>query len=77
MLQEYMGNFVDAFRAQHGADVYGYTFFSNRFQMRSKGKGWRLDYHLVSQALAERCADCFILQSYPGSDHCPLGLVIF
>lgn len=25
----------------------GYTYFSHRFGMRAKGKGWRLDYYLV------------------------------
>jgi len=37
---------VDAFRVQH-PDVVGYTYFSYRFGMRAKGKGWRLDYYLV------------------------------
>ncbi len=26
-----------------------YTYFSHRFGMRAKGKGWRLDYYLVRQ----------------------------
>ncbi len=39
--------FVDAFRAQHPG-VVAYTYFSHRLGMRAKGKGWRLDYYLVS-----------------------------
>ena len=39
--------FKDAFREQHPG-VVGYTYFSHRFGMRAKGKGWRLDYYLVS-----------------------------
>jgi exonuclease III len=38
--------FKDAFREQHPG-VVGYTYFSHRFGMRAKGKGWRLDYYLV------------------------------
>jgi len=66
---------VDAFRAQHPG-VYGYTYFSARAKARESGKGWRLDYFLTSPALAARCHDCFVLQQWLGSDHCPLGLVL-
>jgi hypothetical protein len=38
--------FRDAFREQHPG-VVAYTYFSHRFGMRAKGKGWRLDYYLV------------------------------
>lgn len=38
---------VDTWRAQHPGIV-GYTYYSYRFNMREKGKGWRLDYFLVS-----------------------------
>ena len=42
--------FRDAFREQHPG-VVGYTYFSHRFGMRAKGKGWRLDYYLVTGLL--------------------------
>lgn len=42
--------------------------------MRRKGYGWRLDYVLESAALADRCADAFVLQDWLGSDHVPVGL---
>lgn len=42
--------FSDAFREQHPG-VVGYTYFSHRFGMRAKGKGWRLDYYLVTGLL--------------------------
>lgn len=41
---------VDAFREQHPGIV-AYTYFSHRMGMRAKGKGWRLDYFLVSRQL--------------------------
>lgn len=44
--------------------------------MRSQGKGWRLDYTLVDEALAPHVHDAYILKDVTGSDHCPLGIVI-
>eukprot|EP00775_Hariotina_reticulata_P012593 gene12594-12725_t len=66
---------VDSWRQQHPG-VVGYTYYSYRFNMREKGKGWRLDYFLVSADLAERVHDSYILKDVVGSDHVPLGVVI-
>lgn len=43
---------------------------------RAKKKGWRLDYFLASDGLADRLHDSFILPDFIGSDHCPIGLVL-
>jgi exodeoxyribonuclease III len=67
---------IDTFRAQVGPDVHGYTYYGYRHNMREQKKGWRLDYHLVSPELADRCHDSFILADFLGSDHCPLGLIL-
>ncbi|MBA0552248.1 hypothetical protein Golob_023077 [Gossypium lobatum] len=40
------------------------------------GTGWRLDYFLVSDAIADDVHDSFILPDVIGSDHCPIGLVL-
>jgi exodeoxyribonuclease-3 len=56
--------------------VVAYTYYSYRFNARAKGKGWRLDYCLVSKALAPRVHDAWILPEVEGSDHVPLGVVI-
>eukprot|EP00878_Enallax_costatus_P035708 GHUV01039909.1.p1 GENE.GHUV01039909.1~~GHUV01039909.1.p1 ORF type:complete len:259 (+),score=66.25 GHUV01039909.1:72-848(+) len=66
---------VDTWRAQHPGIV-GYTYYSYRFNMRDKGKGWRLDYFLVSSDLADKVHDSYILKDVRGSDHAPLGIVI-
>ena len=66
---------VDAFRALH-PQVRAYTFYSYRMQMRSKGKGWRLDHFLVPPALMPRVADCYVVDSMTGSDHVPVGLAL-
>lgn len=67
--------FVDTFREQHPG-VQAFTYFNYMFNMRSKNKGWRLDYFLVSAALKEQCHDSYILQEVLGSDHLPIGLVL-
>lgn len=38
--------------------------------------GWRLDYFLVSEILANRVYDSYILPDVNGSDHCPIGLIL-
>jgi exodeoxyribonuclease III len=66
---------IDTFREQHEG-VHGYTYYGYRHNMRSKKKGWRLDYFLVSESLKPRLHDSFILNNFLGSDHCPLGLTL-
>ncbi|CAI9260091.1 unnamed protein product [Lactuca saligna] len=39
-------------------------------------KGWRLDYFLVSESIADKVHNSFILPDVTGSDHCPIGLVL-
>ena len=41
------GVLTDCFRRQHPGIV-AYSYYGYRMNMRSKGKGWRLDYNLVS-----------------------------
>jgi exodeoxyribonuclease-3 len=38
--------------------------------------GWRLDYFLISEALVPRMEDVIIHDDVPGSDHCPVTLVV-
>ncbi|KAL5994631.1 hypothetical protein ACLOJK_024684 [Asimina triloba] len=44
--------FVDSFRKQQ-PDVVGYTYWGYRHNCRATNKGWRLDYFLVSESLAD------------------------
>ena len=43
---------------------------------RERNVGWRLDYYLVSEALMPRVRDVVIHDEVPGSDHCPVSLMI-
>jgi len=49
-----------------------YTWWSNRGAARAKNVGWRIDYQLVTPALAERIKGCAILTDTRYSDHAPL-----
>ncbi|XP_011627683.1 DNA-(apurinic or apyrimidinic site) lyase, chloroplastic isoform X1 [Amborella trichopoda] len=67
--------FVDTFRRQHPG-VVGYTYWGYRHGGRKTNKGWRLDYFLVSDSIADKVHDSYILPEIDGSDHCPIGLTL-
>ncbi|KAK4766448.1 hypothetical protein SAY87_008090 [Trapa incisa] len=67
--------FVDTFRMQHPNAV-GYTYWGYRHGGRKTNKGWRLDYFLVSESIADDVHDSYILPHVTGSDHCPIGLIL-
>ncbi|BFG37974.1 hypothetical protein CerSpe_242480 [Prunus speciosa] len=67
--------FVDTFRRQHPG-VVGYTYWGYRHGGRKFNRGWRLDYFLVSESIADKVHDSYILPDITGSDHCPIGLVL-
>ncbi|KAL5546439.1 hypothetical protein UlMin_006126 [Ulmus minor] len=67
--------FVDTFRRQH-PNVVGYTYWGFRHGGRKSNKGWRLDYFLVSDSMADKVHDSYIVPDVLGSDHCPIGLTL-
>ncbi|OEL18322.1 DNA-(apurinic or apyrimidinic site) lyase, chloroplastic [Dichanthelium oligosanthes] len=67
--------FVDTFRKQH-PNVVGYSYWGYRHNARKTNKGWRLDYFLVSESIAEKVHDSYILPDISASDHSPLGLIL-
>jgi len=63
--------FVDAFRVvNQQADQY--TWWSNRGRARENNVGWRIDYQLVTPALAEAPTRVRIYKDKFFSDHAPL-----
>ncbi|MBQ9121893.1 MAG: exodeoxyribonuclease III [Lachnospiraceae bacterium] len=68
--------FVDTFRYFYPDQKDIYSWWSYRFQARSKNAGWRIDYFLASKALTERLKDAKIHTQVLGSDHCPVELEI-
>jgi exodeoxyribonuclease-3 len=67
--------FVDAFRRIHPQQVQ-YTWWTSRVNARPRGIGWRLDYYLVSEGLMGRVGDVVIHDQVPGSDHCPVEMIL-
>ena len=68
--------FTDTFRAQHPDATGAYSWWSYRFNARKNNAGWRIDYFLVSDDVADRVADASIHSNVFGSDHCPVELQI-
>ncbi|OEL28357.1 DNA-(apurinic or apyrimidinic site) lyase, chloroplastic [Dichanthelium oligosanthes] len=64
---------VDTFRKQHPNAV-AYTFWGEN--QRATNKGWRLDYFLASESIADKVHDSYILPDVSFSDHSPIGLVL-
>ena len=65
--------FVDIFRELYPERVQ-YTWWSQRFGVREKNVGWRIDYIWIDEALRSQVRDAFILDHVRGSDHCPVGI---
>lgn len=66
---------VDIYRRLY-PDRAQYTWWTYRLSARQRGIGWRIDYFLVSEALVSRVKDVIIHEAVPGSDHCPVELVM-
>ena len=68
--------FTDSFRYLY-PDVTGvYSWWSYRFKARQNNAGWRIDYFLVSNRIADKIQKAEILTDIMGSDHCPVALEI-
>lgn len=67
--------FCDTFR-EFQPEPGNYTWWSYRFKAREKDIGWRIDYFWVSKRLKPALKTAFILKDVPGSDHCPVGIVL-
>ena len=67
--------FTDSFRAIHPDEV-KYSWWSYRFHAREKNAGWRIDYFIVSNRIADKIKAAEIHNEVFGSDHCPVELDI-
>ncbi|MBR1471305.1 MAG: exodeoxyribonuclease III [Lachnospiraceae bacterium] len=68
--------FLDTFRYFYPEQTDIYSWWSYRMQARSRNAGWRIDYFVVSERLKDRLADAKIHTEVPGSDHCPVELIL-
>ena len=67
--------FTDSFRSIHPDEV-KYSWWSYRFHAREKNAGWRIDYFIVSNRIADKIKAAEIHNEVFGSDHCPVELDI-
>lgn len=65
--------FIDTYRFFY-PDRESYSWWSYRFDARSKNVGWRIDYFIVSKRLKDQLLGAEIHASVIGSDHCPVEL---
>ncbi len=67
--------YIDTFRSFNKKPGQ-YTWWSVRTSARERNIGWRIDYFYVSKEFMSSVKDAFILKEVPGSDHCPLGILV-
>ncbi len=68
--------FTDSFRYLYPDVTGAYSWWSYMFHARQNNAGWRIDYFLVSNRLADRIVDAKIHSQIEGSDHCPVELLL-
>ncbi len=66
---------LDTFRLLH-PDTVKYSWWDMVTRARERNVGWRLDYFMVSPDLRDRIIAADIHDEVPGSDHCPVSLVL-
>ena len=66
--------FTDSFRHLFPNLTGAYSWWSYRFNARKNNAGWRIDYFLVSNRLANKITAASIDSHILGSDHCPVAL---
>ena len=66
--------FTDTFRKVYPDKTGVYSWWSYMYNARQNNAGWRIDYFVVSDRLADSIVDAVIYPEIMGSDHCPVGL---
>jgi exodeoxyribonuclease-3 len=78
--RNWLGNFIDSgftdsFRHLN-KDPHHYSWWSYRANARNNNKGWRIDYHMVSNGMKDNIKRAYILPEARHSDHCPIVIEI-
>lgn len=68
--------FTDSYRHLYPDKTDAYTWWSYMFKSRERNVGWRIDYFVVSNRIADSISEASIHPDIAGSDHCPVGLDI-
>ncbi|WP_262315415.1 exodeoxyribonuclease III [Lacticaseibacillus parakribbianus] len=67
--------FTDSFRHFYPTLTDAFSWWSYRFNARSRNAGWRIDYFVASAGFVPFMQDASIHSEILGSDHCPVELV--
>lgn len=67
--------FIDTFR-ELVKTPHNYSWWSYRAGARANNKGWRIDYHIITEALRPQLQQAAILPAVVHSDHCPITLIL-
>lgn len=68
--------FTDAFRHLYPDRKDAYTWWSYRYNARKNNAGWRIDYFLTTNDIADQIKDVKFHSDIYGSDHCPVEMEI-
>jgi exodeoxyribonuclease-3 len=69
-----LSGWTDSFRHLHPETGERYTWWSQRFGVREKNIGWRIDYALLSPGARRYLVAADIHDQTMGSDHCPISI---
>ncbi len=67
------GGWTDTFRTFEQGEGH-YSWWSQRFGVRERNVGWRIDYVLASKAAMRHVRGATLHPDVLGSDHCPVGI---
>lgn len=76
MTELLQAGFIDTFRYIYPDKENEYSWWSYMGRAREKNVGWRIDYFITSNDIAQNIKDAKIHQKIMGSDHCPVELDI-
>jgi len=65
---------VDSYRVVHPERTGEYSWWSQRFGVRERNVGWRIDLAMLSPAAARHLRDAAIHTTVMGSDHYPISV---
>ena len=78
--REWLGKFIDSgftdSLREVNEDPHVYSWWSYRANARNNNKGWRIDYQMVNNHMAENIEKAYVLPDAKHSDHCPTVLEI-
>ncbi|CAN5392524.1 exodeoxyribonuclease III [soil metagenome] len=68
--------FIDTFRTTHPDTADAYSWWTHWANARARNVGWRIDYWLASNTIADKITSASIHPDVLGSDHCPVSIEV-